>query len=266
MSIECTYCNRFSSDTAKKCSYCGMPIASAETSWIIICPKCGKVFEVRDENARISECDNCSDDLDKKSIASTRPTKQFKKTEKETSEDNNTPLLTLNGKNINKRICISRNGIIGRKGDIDQKFFAENQYVSERHCRVFYENNQWKVKHLSRTNPTTVNGTEMNHIIPLSISKGDVLGIANLIFDVLIEDNYSANTKSVSTKNSLKTTEVHSNKEYAWEIICPVCGKRYFGEDDSFRVSICTGTCSNDEVDSVQISKILPRRIEIECK
>ena len=160
-----------------------------------------------------------------------------------------------------KEISIACDGIIGRSGDIEEAFFAADEYVSDVHCRVFFEGGRWKVEHLGHTNPTSINGTELEHNLPMVLRSGDRLKIADLFFKVTLQTVATSEPAAAQAGQSSPAAAPKTTQSENWEITCPVCGKKYLGTDSSFRVTECTGACKYDDFDKYEIAKVLPRKV-----
>lgn len=170
-----------------------------------------------------------------------------------------TSVLSLYEVRHKVEITVKQDGIVGRLGDIEREFFANSPYVSEHHCRLYFESGHWYVEHLSFTNPTAINSVNIEQDMPNVLRDGDRLRIADLYFKVSAgtvecDDNPD---EAVSGKEN-ESAEAEKTREI-WEIICPICGKIYTN-DTEFRVSECTSQCRADEFDKVAISKVLPRK------
>lgn len=69
-------------------------------------------------------------------------------------------ISVLYPKENKKTMIIPKNGLlIGRSDDCD--FNIEDEYVSSRHCKIFYEGENFILEDLDSTNGTFINGTEV---------------------------------------------------------------------------------------------------------
>lgn len=161
---------------------------------------------------------------------------------------------------LKKEIVIVQDGVIGRCGDIEQPFFITCPHVSRHHCKVYYEEGHWRVEHISRSTPTSINGISLSHNSPMVIREGDNLTIADLFFKITINIDESSYKSPPQQADSI-TDPAESDCQYGWEITCPICGKKYIGEDELFRIEKCTGSCRFDEFDEIEIACVLPRKV-----
>lgn len=273
MSIECLKCSEDNNDNAEFCKNCGASLKSSEPPrdpdviWRITCPVCGKAYEVADENAVVDSCTFCVDEFDRREISKTKPIKLQKKiasvddsTVKCGDLDGGMPVVSLHEIRVDKKISFSQDVVIGRMGTIENEFFKNDPYVSEVHCRVFYENNEWKVEHLSFCNPTAINGIELGNGIPLCLRNGDNLRIADLFFKVSIKKSVSADSPLCNPGTDTKKSYNNKPPEEKWRIICPRCGRAYYGISDEFRIRECSG-CA-DEFDKLEICNVKPVKVE----
>ena len=268
MSIECRYCHEYNIDTAKVCISCGAKIFSGSSNsdgpivgWVIVCPKCGKAFNVQDENAKIFECDRCDDEFDKHEIASVKPIQKFEESVVKNEQNQTIPLMTLYEIKYKREIKIKQDGIIGREGDIDQSFFLDKLHVSRHQCSVFYKDGQWRIKHLSDRVPTRINANELEQESSIPIHDGDCLKFGNLFFKTSIKKNRPSCDALVSEQSESETTNVTTEKSADWEITCPSCGKKYYGKSETFRIDVCiSSSCRSDDIEKRKIADVLARR------
>ena len=136
-----------------------------------------------------------------------------------TSSQGSKPILTITEKRSGKEIVIDKSGLIGRNGDIAPEFFAEHDRVSREHCRIILENGEYKIEHLSNTNPTIVDGATLVKGIKIVLRNGCSLKIAHLGFCVAICSNEPVIESAFAENATLAASE---SPEYV--IICPNCG------------------------------------------
>jgi len=249
MAKECLMCGEENIDEATVCHNCGSKLQeSTETNnafnWIITCPKCGRIYSVSGPDSRIAICNYCHDEFDKQEIAGSVPVQI--KSEQNIADAKKNTCLILTEIRHKETVRIYNSGIIGRVGDISTDFFAADCYVSEEHCKIILSENTWQIEHLGHTNPTSLNGIKLQHNVPMTVREGDRLRIADLVFKVAIE----------TLENTKKTEEVFIHNTSKWVVVCPICGKKYYGESADFRVRECTGTCSYDDFDKYEIANV----------
>lgn len=250
MAKECLMCGEDNLDNAMVCHNCGskLPddpdISLNNVSWVITCPKCGKTYTVSGPNSRINSCDFCHDEYDKLEIANSVPVQVI--TEENGNDFQESTCLVLAEIRHKETIRIQDSGIIGRMGDISTEFFATDFFVSEEHCKILRCENTWQVEHLGHTNPTSLNGIKLQRNVPMTMRDGDRLRIADLVFKVTIEINRTTNRKE----------EIFVHNVPKWVVVCPICGKKYYGDSSDFKVNECTGTCSYDDFDKYEIANV----------
>jgi len=107
--------------------------------------------------------------------------------EKTDAKETMSPILIMT-EISGKVIKISGNCVIGRRGDIEPEFFDdENRYVSERHCKVILENNEYFIEALPTVNPTKINKNVLSKGIKTIIRDGNSLTIADKKFKISIQ-------------------------------------------------------------------------------
>jgi transcription elongation factor Elf1 len=151
-----------------------------------------------------------------------------------------------------KVIKISGNCIIGRSGNIETEFFAEDMYISEYHCKIVLENGKYKIEHLpTAKNPTKINNVALSKGISSIIRDGDYLTIADKMFEIsLCTDTVNEDTKKENI-TTLDNSALADNKKYT--ITCPRCGSEYEVLDVNDRINECSHC---DDYDKHEISKI----------
>jgi len=204
MSKECPWCRTENDDSAVKCEDCGHEftnivsvekIEPKESSYAckIECPVCGHEYDVADENSRIKICDNCEDEQDKLDIAQARPkryeilmeSEKPSVTEEEAviAKEPESPALIMTHTS-GKVIKINGNCTIGRGGDVEPEFFTDNnRFVSEFHCKVFFENGIYKIEHLGK-NPTKIDDVIVSKGMRMELRSGNRLTIADRKFEI----------------------------------------------------------------------------------
>jgi len=153
------------------------------------------------------------------------------------------PVLQMSDLKTGKVINIKENCIIGRSGNAEPEYFAGNMYVSEYHCKVVLENNQFKIEHLpTAKNPTKLNGEPLSKGIHMVLRDGDYLKIADMMFEI------SQKETSIENKSDL---EIVKNVKYI--IKCPKCACEYEVADVNERITECKNC---DEYDLHEISRV----------
>lgn len=282
MSIECRFCGMTNDDNAVRCEMCNSLLrdeilstssvandtTSEKNEWRITCPKCGKVYIVTTQDDRIHECSNCEDELDRFEISHIAPVKvQVETTEQQSGKMK----LVLNEIRKKTTIEITHDVVIDREqSEVAPDFFKSDQYISNPHCRFFFEGGNWQVEDLGSLNKTIVNSAELPAYFPTIIRDGGYIRLADLLFRVSIKPETTQVVKQVHdpTMNVIHEPDTaSSNSENAdievWAVRCPICGAHYQVKDATSRIEECPGACSEDEIDRYEIASCTPRRVKI---
>ena len=172
-----------------------------------------------------------------------------------TEKPSSTPVLVMTDmdKKYGKVIRINNTCVIGRKGNVEPEFFAEDMYISEYHCKIILGNDGYRVEHLpTATNPTKINNAKLSKGISQSIRNGDYLSIADKKFEILLCDDAVCedDTLDISTSNNNDS----ANDKIEYIITCPKCGFEYVVQNKDDRINEC-GNCG-DDYDKYEISTI----------
>lgn len=181
------------------------------------------------------KCKNCGAMLEESGIA---------------KESSSKSVLIMTDIKSGKIIKICDDCVIGRKGDVETDFFAEDCFVSEHHCRIIPENGEYKVAWLPTTNPTKINNEELTRGIRRIIRNGDFLTIADKKFEITICDD-TAKTESAQTSKVPVNGNQDAKTEYI--IICPKCGTEYEVHGMDERINECANC---DDYDKHEISGV----------
>ena len=149
-----------------------------------------------------------------------------------------------------KTIKICKDCIIGRKGDVETDFFAEDCFVSEHHCKINLENGEYRIAWLPTTNPTKINNEELTRGIRRIIRNGDFLTIADKKFEITIDED-TAETQTVQAGKAPVNRNQDIKPEYI--IICPKCGSEYEVSGIDERINECSNC---DDYDKHEISGV----------
>jgi pSer/pThr/pTyr-binding forkhead associated (FHA) protein len=203
------------------------------------CSLCGE-----DNIDSATECENCGG----KSF-STETSANLKE------EPAPTSVLTMTDRKSDKVIIISNSCLIGREGDVEAEFFAEDMHISRRHCNVILEKGEYKIEHLSKVTPTKINNIELSRGIRKTIRNGDYLTIADKTFEIsicndAIQKETIQDTATPVYNDSINTDSVNKTK---YIIVCPKCGSEYEVDNIDERISECSNC---DDYDKREISKI----------
>jgi hypothetical protein len=169
-----------------------------------------------------------------------------------------------------KVIKITGNCTIGRSGNIETEFFAEDMYISEYHCKIVLENGEFKIEHLpTAKNPTKINDVALSKGISRIIRDGDYLTIADKMFQISIcTDDVCENTEqeiklpdtivsddtTVPGDTTVSVDNIASTDKIIYTITCPVCGLEYEVSDINARINECS-RCDDDH-DKREISGV----------
>ena len=162
-------------------------------------------------------------------------------------KSSSTPVIVMTDmdKKSGKVIRINNTCVIGRKGDVEPEFFAEDMYISEYHCKIILENGEYKIEHIGK-NPTKIKDIDLPKGVRKIIRNGDYLTIADKKFEISIYDDVVQN-------EAIQDTAAPGNK-IKYIITCPKCGFEYEVESIDSRINEC-GNCG-DDYDKYEISKI----------
>jgi len=150
-----------------------------------------------------------------------------------------------------KAIKIIDNCTIGRSGNVETEFFAEDMYISEYHCRVIFENGEYKIEHLpTATNPTKINSISLSRGVRSIIRNGDYLTIADKTFEISI--CYDA-VRGEAIRECVTPVDNDSVNKTKYIIICPKCGSEYEVDNIEDRINECSHC---DDYDKHEISRI----------
>lgn len=174
--------------------------------------------------------------------------------------------LLTNGCEEDPWIVISKDTYLGR-GDaycLGKEFLKRNGYVGELHCRIACEDGDWKVYDLGSANGTGYSDIELSSKIPsnvgIRIKDGRILRIANLYFRIHITAEDAAVEECIVAERSGALDEAGDGKKRIgkWIIVCPVCGAKYFVENEDSRVKECTDALC-EQYRRKEISKVRAR-------
>ena len=271
MSKECFYCGEENEDSATHCSMCGAAFSEESSCkveiahWYIVCPCCGKRYEVKSESDHITQCENCLDEFDKYELAHITPFRVSEQ-KKEISDScehedvDERSVLTLLELRKKKTIEINSDVTIDREAsDIEPDFFKADCHISSPHCRISYERGEWQIEDIGSSTKTAVNKVELIPFFPVTIRDGNYIRIADLIFRASISKGLSKNKQQDVELNGIST-----HREKTWAIRCHICGTLYEVDGPTARLSECQGACKYDEFDRYEIEKDVPQLVERE--
>ena len=284
MSVECRYCGTENEDGAVECSVCRANLVEEQSSkaaafveaeqflWQITCPRCGKKYNVDKVESRVSACSNCTDEVDKYEIADVAPVKVVTKPEETPVV---LPVLTLTEIRKKLELKVTQDVIISRnESELAPELFSQDEYISNPHCRIFYEGDTWKIEDFGSYNKTEVNFVALTPTFSVVLHDGNYIRLADLLFKVTIQstNNAFAGKDVPESKNEAKqTAEGESSSEQActdnpvvWAVRCPVCGTCYQVSGPNERMKQCPGYCRNDDIDRYEIASSAPIRIKLD--
>ena len=198
------------------------------------CLSCGE-----DNIDSAAECENCGG-------------KSFSSETSANLEEESTPasVLIMTDRKSDKVIIISGSCLIGREGDVEAEFFAEDMHISRRHCNVILEKGEYKIEHLSKVTPTKINNIELSKGIRKTIRNGDYLTIADKTFEISICNDAA---RSEAVQETVVPADNNSVNITKYIIICPKCGSEYEVDTRDDRIDECSNC---DDYDKREISKI----------
>lgn len=247
MSIKCVVCYSDNSDDAVVCSECGaaLPKKKTSVSWKVRCPIDGKIIDASDVSFH---CDPCRYPED---IVNREACLPFKEAVHKEEAQNGTPELLIQpieavidkqhfafpssepSRYIGESFTVADKCVLGRAGDVANEYFKEDLYISEKHCEIIYENNNWYVKRLSK-NPTVVDGVPVELNGKRKVHSGSLLQLSDRL---LLLTAVQADIREIP--DALHTEQADSSQVAAWVVKCPNCGKRYTVENPSDRIPFC---------------------------
>ena len=159
------------------------------------------------------------------------------------TDKSNNKVLTIDGSNFH-----SEEIIIGREGDIEPEFFADNKKISRKQCRVIFEVDTYKIEHLATaTNPTKLNFKNISPGIKEILRDGDILTLADKDFKV-----------SISIISAPPMLQDSSEEQKILVITCNICGRTYRVSSLEDKIEECEDC---DEYDKYKISRVSAREI-----
>lgn len=97
------------------------------------------------------------------------------------------PVLTLYNNNLNIRIVGVNGAIIGRRQGPYVQYFSQNMYVSGVHAQLkFNADTGWSIVDKHSSNGTKLNQHPLQPDVEMSIKNGDIVTIANINLEVII--------------------------------------------------------------------------------
>jgi len=161
-------------------------------------------------------------------------------------------VLIMTDRKSGKIISISDSCLIGREGDVEAEFFAEDMRISRNHCKVIFENGEYKIEHLpTAKNPTKINNVSLSRGVRSTIRNGDYLTIADKIFEISLSLCHDAVCGEAAQEAAVPADNDSINKT-KYVIICPKCGWEYEVDNIEARINEC-GNC--DDYDKSEISR-----------
>lgn len=141
--------------------------------------------------------------------------------------------VTLNNLINGDTISFSKEGIIGREGNISSEVLKSDLTVSRFHLNVTHTD-YWQIEHIGKNKPY-LNGIQLDYGIATIIRTNDILGLGNQLYKIHIDE--------------IKISYV---------IKCPVCGKNYNVDSPKARINLCIAC---DDADKFQIANIKAEEI-----
>ncbi len=142
-------------------------------SYVKVCPTCTRI-----NNRNAIVCDQCS-----QVISSVKPVEEqtLLQTNQESIDesmqnDSTMPVLTLRLGN-GTPVPIGKSGVIGREADYGSAELKTYDTVSRHHCRIVLERGVYTVTDEDSTNGTYLNGKRLTVGHPVSLKRGDILGL-----------------------------------------------------------------------------------------
>ena len=97
------------------------------------------------------------------------------------------PRLMLFNDSLGIRIMGINGGVIGRKQGPYVQFFRQQGYVSGVHAQlIFHPDTGWNIVDKDSSNGTKLNDHRLQPEVEMSIKNGDIISIANIVLQVII--------------------------------------------------------------------------------
>lgn len=187
--ILCPYCNEEIEDKSHYCDQCG--------HLLLYCMSCLRVGSGR----RCTHCGGIMAKIDDKSgsnsgilsvnsISSSLAygvERYVGNTQQSENISHGIPAMILRNSRLGINISAIDGAIIGRKNGPYKELFEKNMYVSGVHAQLDYNKDTgWSVMDKNSSNGTRLNNHMLKAEEPMSMKNGDILTIANVNLEVII--------------------------------------------------------------------------------
>ena len=190
--MECAYCHEQIADDACFCDLCGDAVTLCATCGVPRkgrrCTECGGVLMPR-EKPDPSNGSNAA------KPCSARPAIGAVDAEPNGGEASMppppeaTPTLRLVNRNLPADLKLTGTTLIGRDSGPYSITFAQHGHVSGKHCEFsFHTPGGWVLVDIGSTNGTSRNGNTLLPHQACTLANGDMIKIANIEFEVILED------------------------------------------------------------------------------
>lgn len=186
----CPHCKKWNEAKSIECIYCGTdlvnvkPISKEQASSALkstpkssptkgkICTECG---HVNPPQAR--KCEQCKEDLSDVKITDIEPTAKDQTVKKTVYE-----FITVDGTEHFEIPDGQMDLILGREGFLSE-YLSTKPYVSRQQAAIAIQDNSFKIKNLSRTNPTFVDNQALENGKEYSFPFGKEIGLGGKVIN-----------------------------------------------------------------------------------
>lgn len=192
--IICPFCKEEIDEGSHFCDQCGKKLQYCSKCGYVgtgrRCTHCGGLMVSAEERENLIQSTTMSDNFSQPTPITAGRVMQMEesKQDQQVVMDNSLPNLTL----INRQLNISLQGvngaIIGRRQGPYRHIFERNMYVSGVHAQIYYTPDKgWCVMDKNSSNGSKLNGHRMTPERGEQLHNGDVLAIANVTLQVIIQ-------------------------------------------------------------------------------
>lgn len=198
--IICPNCKEEIDDNSRYCDQCGQALLYCERCGRVgigrRCTSCGSMMIPADDFQQRQESGNLSLSTSVSIRQVTHPGVSMRGTTTSTrggvgmaggQPGGAMPRLMLFNDSLGIRIMGINGGVIGRKQGPYVQFFRQQGYVSGVHAQlIFHPDTGWNIVDKGSSNGTKLNDHRLQPEVEMSIKNGDIVSIANVVLQVII--------------------------------------------------------------------------------
>ena len=200
--IICPNCKEEIDDNSRYCDQCGQALLYCERCGRVglgrRCTSCGSMMIPADDFQMRLESGNLSLSTSVSIRQATQPGFVTSRRNAVTSTQGGVgmggaqpggamPRLMLFHDSLGLRIMRINGGVIGRKQGPYVQFFRQQGYVSGVHAQlIFHPDTGWNIVDKGSSNGTKLNDHRLQPEVEMSIKNGDIISIANIVLQVII--------------------------------------------------------------------------------